>query len=68
MNELSDLASKWEQQAIASREEAVRIRRTIKAPTGAEERCLVRAEIWDKCAEELRATDHMAVEQRSEKP
>lgn len=39
--------------AIESREESGRIRRTINQATDAEERCLVRAECWDKEADEL---------------
>jgi hypothetical protein len=51
----ASLAAHWKDKATKSREEAGRIRRTIKAPTDAEERCLVRAEVWDKCAEQLLA-------------
>lgn len=47
------LYEKWRNKAITLREEAGRIRRTIKSETGAEERCNVRAEIYDKCASEL---------------
>lgn len=50
---LADLSDWWKAQANASREEAGRIRRTIKAATDAEERCNVRAEIWDECAKAL---------------
>ena len=50
---LNALIGKWRAQAIASREEAGRIRCTIHAPTDAEERCNVSAEVWDKCADEL---------------
>lgn len=45
----------WRRKAVASREEAGRIRRTMKAATDAEERCNVRAEIWEQCADELEA-------------
>lgn len=45
----------WREQAITLREEADRIRRTVKAATDAEERCNVRAEIYDKCADSLDA-------------
>ena len=47
------LCAKWRGQATDLREEANRIRRTVKQATGAEERCNVRAEIYDKCADEL---------------
>ena len=47
------LSRKWRDRAIASREEAGRIRRTIGEPTGAEERCNVRAEVWDQCANDI---------------
>ncbi len=43
----------WINKAAELREEAGRIRRTVKQGTGAEERCNVRAEIYDKCAEAL---------------
>jgi hypothetical protein len=44
------LVDGWKNKAIELREEAGRIRRTVKEPTGAEERCNVRAEIYGKCA------------------
>jgi len=50
---LGTLIERWRKQAMDSREESGRIRRTIKEATGAEERCLVRAEVWDKVADEL---------------
>ena len=50
------LCAKWRTKAITLREEANRIRRTIKSVTGAEERCNVKAEIYDKCATELEST------------
>ena len=50
------LCAKWRAEAVALREEAERIRRTIKSATGAEERCNARAEIYDKCASELEGT------------
>ena len=54
MNEnLEALAVEWRQQATNSRFEAERIRQTIKSPTDAEERCFVRAGVWDKCANQL---------------
>lgn len=51
---LAEIASTWAMKATDSREEAGRIRRTIKAPTDAEAYCNARAEVWDKCAAELR--------------
>ena len=50
---MQQLASTWRAKAVESLEESGRIRRTINDATGAEERCLVRAEVWDKCADEL---------------
>jgi hypothetical protein len=50
---LKNLAETWRKKATESREESERIRGTVKAVTGAEERCLTRAEIWDACASEL---------------
>lgn len=50
---LQELIAQWRQKAITSREEATRIRLTIKEPTGAEERCNVRAEVWDQVADAL---------------
>lgn len=47
------LSARWRQNAIELREEANRIRRTIKEPTDAEARCNIRAEILDKCGDEL---------------
>lgn len=43
----------WRRKAADSKEEAVRIRNTIKVPSKAEERCDVRAEVWNQCANEL---------------
>lgn len=51
---LLELAEEWSNKAIASRDEGVRIRQTIKAATDAEANCNVRAEVWDQCADELR--------------
>ena len=48
-----ELSEAWRKQAVALREEATRIRQTVKQATGAEERCNVRAEIYDKCADSL---------------
>lgn len=50
---LDALALNWRKLAVAMREEADRIRRTINHVTGAEERCYVRAELLDNCAKEL---------------
>lgn len=44
---------KWKSNASDARKEAGLIRKTIKAYTDAEERCLVRADIWEICAGEL---------------
>ena len=49
------VAKEWREKARLSREEADRIRRTVKAATDAEERCYVRAEVWDKCVADLLA-------------
>jgi hypothetical protein len=51
----AELVQSWRSKATESREEAGRIRRTVKAATDAEERCNVRAEVWDQCANELEA-------------
>lgn len=50
-----ELVKRWRASAKESREEAVRIRRTVKAATDAEERCNVRSEMWELCANELAA-------------
>lgn len=50
---LQELATLWRDRAITSREEANRILRTIKHHTDAEDRCNARAEVWDKCADDL---------------
>jgi hypothetical protein len=50
---LREMVSEWRKLAIASREEAGRIRRTIMEVTEAETNCYVRAELWDKCADEM---------------
>lgn len=55
MSELQQLIQAWRTKAIASREEAGRIRHTIKEATDAEERCNVRSEVWEQCVEELMA-------------
>lgn len=52
---LRQLAERWKAKAIASIEESSRIRATIKGPTRAEDRCLVRADLWRACADELLA-------------
>jgi hypothetical protein len=48
-----ELIDKWHKQAAESREEADRIRRTVKQATEAEARCNIRASTWDACAAEL---------------
>jgi len=53
--ELCEIAEKWSNKAIASREESGRIRRTVHDATEAEANCLVRAEVWDDVSAELRA-------------
>ena len=55
MHPIGELCAKWRSIATELREESNRIRRTVKQSTGAEERCNVRAEIYDKCADELEA-------------
>ena len=47
------LVAKWRSRATDSFLEADRIRQTIKEATDAEERCNVRAEVWEQCASEL---------------
>ena len=49
------VAGEWREKALLSRQEANRIRATIKDPTDAEERCNVRAEVWMRCCDELQA-------------
>jgi hypothetical protein len=51
--ELEKLVEKWRKMAVMSREEAGRIRRTVMEATEAEANCFVRAEVWDKNADEL---------------
>ena len=53
--ELAKLIAKWRNAAIDSREESGRIRRTVHVATEAEANCLIRAEVWDVCADELEA-------------
>ncbi len=53
MNEVMKLVREWRDKATASREEAGRIRRTVKAVTEAEVNCNIRAEVWDQCADAL---------------
>jgi len=55
MTDRQALSVKWRAKSVASREEAGRIRLTVKEETGAEERCNVRAEVWDANADELDA-------------
>jgi hypothetical protein len=52
---LGELTQRWKTAASNSRKEASRIRRTVKQATDAEARCNVRAEVWDRCADELAA-------------
>jgi hypothetical protein len=53
MQQVFKLIAKWRKQALDSREEAGRIRRTVMVATDAEANCYIRAELWDKNAEEL---------------
>ncbi len=48
-----ELPAIWRDKAAASREEAKRIRLTVKDATDAESNCNIRAEVWDQCADEL---------------
>lgn len=54
-NVLRTYVVEWLTKATNSRDEAKRIRNTIKAPTDAEERCIVRAEVWEQCAAQIEA-------------
>lgn len=47
------LAALWTGHARTSREEAARIRQTVKVATEAEANCNIRAEVWARCAEQL---------------
>jgi hypothetical protein len=47
------LVKRWREKAAKSREESARIRKTIKEVTDADLRCIVRADLWDDCANEL---------------
>lgn len=58
------LAEEWRRRATASMEEAGRIRRTVVVATEAEANCMVRAELWDKCADELAALRDELVKER----
>jgi hypothetical protein len=53
--EIAALEGKWRDMAVISREESRRIRRTVYVATEAEANCLIRAEVWDGCADELSA-------------
>lgn len=53
LERLEALRKEWLLNVVQLRQEAIRIRNTIKAPTGAEERCIVRAEIWEQAATAL---------------
>ncbi|MDE2099652.1 MAG: hypothetical protein KGL39_20535 [Patescibacteria group bacterium] len=50
----NDLILLWLGKAKNAREEAVRIRQTVKVATDAEAYCNIRAEIWEQCADDLR--------------
>lgn len=50
---LAELAELWHRKAVALREEAGRILRTVRVATDAESYCNVRAEVWDRCADKL---------------
>lgn len=51
---VTSLAGVWWEKAVVSHEEANRIRRTCRLNTDAEERCTVRGDVLNRCAEELR--------------
>lgn len=53
-NRLEELYKEWRFKAEESRKEAVRIHRTVKCDTSAEERCIVRAIVWEDCAKQLK--------------
>jgi hypothetical protein len=55
LSKLREFPGKLRKKAIASREEAGRIRRTVHVATDAESNCQVRAEVWDDVAAELQA-------------
>lgn len=44
------LVNDWRRLAQESRDEAARIGRTMKVFTSAEDRCVVRAKVWERCA------------------
>lgn len=50
---VESLADAWCGKAVESHEEANRIRRTMRMITDAEERCTVRGDVLNRCAEEL---------------
>lgn len=52
---IEKLATRWQYKAQASRDESSRIRSVLKQPCDAEERCVVRALVWDDCAANLLA-------------
>ena len=52
-DDIKTLIVEWRKKATESRDEARRIFKTVKELTGAEERCIVRAEMWEQCASEL---------------
>jgi len=55
LSELRKLIAEWRFSAFQSREEAGRIRRTVNIATPAESNCIIRAELWDQCADSLEA-------------
>jgi hypothetical protein len=55
LRKLREFPEELRKKAIASREEAGRIRRTVHGATNAESNCQVRAEVWDDVAVELEA-------------
>lgn len=53
LQELREIAEEWKNKAQHSRAEANTMRRTVKKETTAGDRCIVRAEVWDQCADDL---------------
>jgi hypothetical protein len=56
-----DLIKYWRTRATEAREEAMRIRSTINEATDAEMRCNLRAEMWERCANDLETNADAAV-------
>lgn len=52
---LEQLIKTWRAKADASRVEADRINRTVKARTEAESNCYARAQVWEQCVQDLEA-------------